>query len=100
MQQIASNINKSQRSWFSLHPHIRLISPTTFAGDQLQDKSLQWLYPADPSSNYNIARKAYRDGTAAWFTQSTTFHEWEAPGSLLWIHGKRMVFPTSCLRNS
>jgi len=69
-----------------------------FAGDQLQDKSRQWLSPVDPSSNYNIARKAYHDGTATWFIQGTTFREWEATGLLLWIHGKRMFIPTVCLR--
>jgi hypothetical protein len=30
------------------------------------------------------------DGTASWLTQSTTFREWKAMGSLLWIYGKRM----------
>ena len=63
-----------------------------FSGDQLQDKSRQWFSPADPSSNYNIAREAYHDGTATWFVQGTTFREWEVTGSLLWIHGKRMFF--------
>ncbi|KAH9010235.1 hypothetical protein EDB84DRAFT_1544401 [Lactarius hengduanensis] len=69
MQQIASNMNKSQR-------------------DQLHDKSRQWLSPADPSTNYNIACKVYHDGTATWFIQGTTFHEWQVTGSLLWIHGR------------
>ncbi|KAH9083702.1 hypothetical protein EDB83DRAFT_38370 [Lactarius deliciosus] len=69
MQQIASNMNKSQR-------------------DQLHDKSRKWLSPADPSTNYNIACKAHHDGTATWFIQGTTFREWEVTGSLLWIHGR------------
>ncbi|KAH9083709.1 ankyrin repeat-containing domain protein [Lactarius deliciosus] len=69
MQQIASNMNKSQR-------------------DQLHDKSRQWLSPADPSTNYNIACKTYHDGTATWFIQGTTFREWQVTGSLLWIHGR------------
>ncbi|KAH9013414.1 hypothetical protein EDB85DRAFT_967604 [Lactarius pseudohatsudake] len=71
MQQIASNmnLNKSQR-------------------DQLHDKSRQWLSPADPSTNYNIACKAHHDGTATWFIQGTTFREWQVAGSLLWIHGR------------
>ncbi|KAH9176597.1 ankyrin repeat-containing domain protein [Lactarius sanguifluus] len=69
MQQIASNMNKSQR-------------------DQLHEKSRQWLSPADPSTNYNIACKAYHDGTATWFIQGATFREWEVTGSLLWIHGR------------
>ncbi|KAH9068102.1 hypothetical protein EDB83DRAFT_2595581 [Lactarius deliciosus] len=69
MQQMASGINKSQR-------------------DQLQDKSRQWLSPTDPSTNYNIAREAYHDGTATWFIQGATFREWEVTGSLFWIYGK------------
>ncbi|KAH8994006.1 hypothetical protein EDB92DRAFT_1852194 [Lactarius akahatsu] len=43
----------------------------------LQDRSRRWLSPADPSSNYNNACKAYHDGTATWFFQGTTFCEWE-----------------------
>ena len=85
---------------FVVSLNLRITDPTTFTGDQLQDKSRQWLSPADPSSNYNIARGAYHDGTATWFVQGTTFREWEVTGSLLWIHGKRMFFPTSCLRHS
>ncbi|KAH8994004.1 hypothetical protein EDB92DRAFT_350268 [Lactarius akahatsu] len=69
MQQVASNMNKSQR-------------------DQLHDKSRKWLSPADPSTNYNIACKAHHDGTATWFIQGATFREWEVTGSLLWIHGR------------
>ncbi|KAH9083688.1 ankyrin repeat-containing domain protein [Lactarius deliciosus] len=69
MQKMASDMNKFQR-------------------DQLQDKSRRWLSPADPSSNYNIACKAHHDGTAMWFFQGTTFHEWQVTGSLLWIHGR------------
>ncbi|KAH9176592.1 hypothetical protein EDB89DRAFT_78385 [Lactarius sanguifluus] len=69
MQKIASNVNKFQR-------------------DQLQDKSRHWLSPADPSTNYNIACKAYHDGTATWFIQGATFRDWEVTGSLLWIHGR------------
>ena len=68
-----------------------------FAGNQLEDKSRQWLSPEDPSTNYNIARKAYHDGTATWFIQGSTFREWEVTGSLLWIHGKRTFIPTFCL---
>ncbi|KAH9026712.1 hypothetical protein EDB83DRAFT_2184135, partial [Lactarius deliciosus] len=45
--------------------------------------------PADPSINYNAACEAHHEGTAAWCTQSNTFADWKASGSLLWIHGKR-----------
>ncbi|KAH9025285.1 hypothetical protein EDB85DRAFT_2149877 [Lactarius pseudohatsudake] len=44
--------------------------------------------PADPSINYNAACEAHHEGTAAWCTQSNTFADWKASGSLLWIHGK------------
>jgi hypothetical protein len=65
---------------------------TTEAEDQLREKFQQWLSPPDPSINYNTARDAYHDGTAAWFTQDHTFEDWKVSGSgsLLWIHGKRM----------
>jgi hypothetical protein len=49
-----------------------------------------WLSPPDPSTNHNISREAHRPGSAAWFTQGSTFDEWKSTGSLLWIHGKRM----------
>jgi hypothetical protein len=93
MQHIAENANKFQRLWL-LTPHFRLTNLMVFAGDQLQDKSRQWLSSVDPSTNFNSARKAHHDGTAAWFIQDTTFHEWEVNGSLLWIHGKRMFIST------
>ncbi|KAH9010699.1 hypothetical protein EDB85DRAFT_1901765 [Lactarius pseudohatsudake] len=53
-----------------------------------------WMSPesppgADPSINYNAACEAHHEGTAAWCTQSNTFADWKASGSLLWIHGKR-----------
>jgi hypothetical protein len=50
----------------------------------------KWLSPADPSINFNMARKAYHEGTATWFTRSSIFKRWKSEGSdsLLWIHGK------------
>jgi hypothetical protein len=59
------------------------------AGDQMQIASKNWLCPPDPSKNYNIGYKAHQDGTATWFFQGNVFDEWNAKGSLLWIHGKR-----------
>ena len=64
-----------------------------FIGDERHKRSQQWLSPADPSANYNIARETHQDGTATWFIQGSTFHGWEVRGSLLWIHGKRMPIP-------
>ena len=52
-----------------------------------------WLSPPDPSKNHNIALGAHHGGTAEWFIQCHTFEEWNAEGSLLWVHGKRTSFP-------
>ncbi|KAH9034463.1 hypothetical protein EDB85DRAFT_2088272 [Lactarius pseudohatsudake] len=69
MQQIANDINKIKR-------------------DRFHRESRTWLSPPDPSSNYNIARDVHQDGTATWFCEGSVFAEWNAKGSLLWIHGK------------
>ena len=63
----------------------------------MQKDSKHWLCPPDPSKNYNIGCKAHQDGTATWFFQGTVFDEWNAKGSLLWIHGKR-AFSTLSLQ--
>jgi hypothetical protein len=60
-------------------------------GDQLQHHFRRWLSPPDPSTNHNIARKAYHSGTATWFIEGNTFRQWKSTGSLLWIHGKRAL---------
>jgi len=70
-----------------------MIQETTSEINKMKRHSLQkdirsWLSPPDPSKNHNIARRAQHDGTAEWFTQGSTFEEWKATGSLLWIHGK------------
>jgi hypothetical protein len=62
------------------------------AGDQLQKDVQNWLSPPDPSTNHDIASGAYQSETAAWFFQGTMFATWKATGSLLWIHGKRMLY--------
>ena len=59
------------------------------SGHHFQKDILSWLCPPDPSINHNIARRAQHDGTAEWFTQGSTFEEWKATGSVLWIYGKR-----------
>jgi hypothetical protein len=69
-------------------------------GDYRHIQSQHWLSPADPSSNYNIARETYHEGTATWCIQGTAFREWEVRGSLLWIHGKRMFIPKFRIRHS
>jgi len=69
IQQTAEEVNRIQRN-------------------QLQRDIRSWLSPPDPSINHNIARGIYQNGTASWFTESTTFKEWKSNGSLLWVHGK------------
>ena len=71
-----------------------------FAGDRLQRESRSWLTPPDPSPNYNIAREIHQDGTATWFCEGSAFAEWNAKGSLLWIHGKRAFPILTTLRQS
>jgi hypothetical protein len=66
------------------------MEPQIITGDHSQEKFQTWLSPPDPSINYNTARDAYHNGTAAWFTQGRTYQDWKNPGSgsLFWIHGK------------
>src|SRR6266702_5034144 len=61
-----------------------------FVSDQLQKDARNWIPPPDPSKNYNIACEAYQTGTGLWFLQGGMFSEWNAKGTLLWIHGKRV----------
>ncbi|KAH9983483.1 hypothetical protein BJV74DRAFT_618971 [Russula compacta] len=77
MQKMASDINRSKR-------------------DKFQQDLQSWLSPPDPWKNHNIARETSHSGTADWFVHGDTFSEWKrsGPGSLLWIHGKRMLFIT------
>jgi hypothetical protein len=60
-------------------------------GGQLRKDLQKWLSPPDPSINFNTARKAYHQGTAAWFIQGSIFNRWKSEGSesMLWINGKR-----------
>jgi hypothetical protein len=86
-QQIGNDLGDLRR-WLESHDTTE---------EQMRQRFQQWLSPPDPSINYNTASNAYQDGTAVWFTQDDTFHDWKASGSgsLLWIHGKRMFLPCS-----
>src|SRR5260370_11053516 len=64
-----------------------------FTGNQLRESFRRWVTPSDPSTNHNIATDIHHGGTAEWFSQSSVFAEWKSTGSLLWIYGKRMLFP-------
>jgi hypothetical protein len=68
-------------------------------GDSLQKDIFGWLSPPDPWKNHHAACKSRHRGTAEWFIHGNTFLEWrtsEVPGSLLWVHGKRLLIPSLC----
>ncbi|KAH9006019.1 hypothetical protein EDB83DRAFT_750303 [Lactarius deliciosus] len=56
--------------------------------NQIRQGVHKWFSPPDPSTNYNIACKAYHKGTTAWFFEGSVFRNWESTASLLWVHGK------------
>jgi hypothetical protein len=78
----------------SLMPSLDEWRSHTPTGTQLRQQAEEWLSPPDPSVNYYVARDAHHEGTTTWFIESSTFNDWKESGSLLWIHGKRML---SCL---
>jgi hypothetical protein len=66
-------------------------------GDSLQKDIFGWLSPPDPWKNHHAACESCHPGTVEWFIQGNTFSEWrtsEVPGSLLWVHGKRLLIPS------
>ncbi|KAI9770356.1 MAG: hypothetical protein M1839_003233 [Geoglossum umbratile] len=53
-----------------------------------QDKVIQWLQYADPSTNHNTACEMREPLTGNWFLQSDDFAAWkQEPKQLLWLHG-------------
>ncbi|KAF8259339.1 hypothetical protein EI94DRAFT_1030402 [Lactarius quietus] len=78
MQEIAKGINTIKRDLF-------------------QREAQTWFSSPNPSDNHDIARKAYRSGTAVWFAQGRTFERWMKKGSLMWIYagsGKSILCST------
>jgi hypothetical protein len=69
----------------------------TFSGNQLRESIHKWLSPPDPSTNHNIACGTHHKKTATWFFEGSIFQDWKSTGSLLWIHGKRLLSPFSNL---
>jgi hypothetical protein len=65
--------------------------------DEERTKLLEWLYSVDPSKDYNDARAAYAFSTGDWLVKANSdFRNWEkAPNSLLWLHGRGIISPTS-----
>ena len=92
LHQMLKEVNEIKRL-LSL-PDLSLLRLTVsrLVGNTLQCNVQHWLSPPDPSTNHNFVRKVRHNGTAVWFFESDVFTEWKARGSLLWIHGKRMLF--------
>ena len=76
----------------SFNPDRRSAGSGSFTVKQLRDGLLQWLTPANPSVNHNIACKAHYAGTTQWFFKRSIYNQWKSTGSFLWIHGKRELF--------
>jgi hypothetical protein len=75
----------------SSYPNTSILASESpdLTGNQLRDSLRQWLSPADPSTNYNIAADAHHAGTSQWFFQGSIFKDWQSAGSFLWVHGNR-----------
>lgn len=86
MQHLLRHGNKPKRSSIFVLPGGG--GSNLLTGDQLLSDFRKWLLPPDPSINHNSARRAVYKGTTTWFTQGSSFKEWKATGSLLWINGK------------
>src|SRR6266852_7733534 len=99
MHKVASELNKAKREPFFdvvIADWDHRDCPT---GDSLQKDIFGWLSPPDPWKNHYAACELRHRGTADWFIHGNTFPEWktsEVPGSLLWVHGKRLLFPAFC----
>ena len=70
------------------------------SGNQFRESIHKWLSPPDPSTNHNIACGTHHKKTATWFFEGSIFQDWKSSGSLLWIHGKRLLYPLSNLTPS
>jgi hypothetical protein len=97
VQQAASDLDEVKRL-----SSLNLISPDYGAllallrilpGNQLRESVHKWLSPPDPSTNHNIACGTHHKKPATWFFQGSIFQEWKSTGSLLWVHGKRLLRP-------
>jgi len=53
-----------------------------------QCKIIKWLYPPDPSTNYNKALGQHQEGSGLWFLQNDVFAKWKTRrNSFLWLYG-------------
>ena len=99
MHQVASDMNKAKREPFFDVVVADRDHRDCSTGDSLQKNIFDWLSPPDPWKNHHAACKSHHRGTAEWFIQGNTYLEWrtsEVPSSLLWVHGKRLLFPSFC----
>ena len=82
----------------SSYPNTSILASESpdLTGNQLRDSLRQWLSPADPSTNYNIAADAHHVGTSQWFFQGSIFKDWQSAGSFLWVHGNRTCLLVFC----
>jgi hypothetical protein len=93
MQKISDDLNKMKCLFFcAITITVKEAETNTTSGDQLREKTRQWLSPPDPSINHNTACEAHHNGTAAWFLEGAIYNEWKTTGSLLWTHGNRTIF--------
>jgi len=99
MHEVASDLNKAKREPFFDVVVDDWDHRDCPIGDSLQEKIFGWLSPPDPWKNHHAACESRHRGTAEWFIHGNTFPEWrtsEVPGSLLWVHGKRLLIPSFC----
>ena len=68
-----------------------LMTTHNISGTQRRQELRTWVCPPDPSTNHNIACGASHKQMAEWFFEGNKIKEWKSTGSLLWIHGKRML---------
>jgi hypothetical protein len=92
MQQTAHDVDEVKRSSALAFTAVCSRGLDILIGKQLRQDLWKWLSPPDPSTNHNIARGSHHKGTAMWFFQSSIFENWKSTPSLLWMHGKRMLF--------
>lgn len=56
--------------------------------DHHQRKTIEWLSPQDPSTNYNKALQQRHKGSGQWLLRSEAFEQWKTrPNSFLRLHG-------------
>jgi hypothetical protein len=92
MHKVASDMNKAKGE-----PFFEVAVPDRdhrdfSTGDSLQKDIFGWLSPPDPWKNHHAACKLRHPRSAEWFIHGNMFPEWKtSEGSLLWVHGKRLL---------